>query len=184
MEQILLGYTLDSAHALGQAVGIPVGEDALDPDVLRESVQLVHTEKHGTIGDFGAHALYLHERRTGVVGGELRCLGKVEAVLQARHGVHDVLSPEPRPQETQRLGSLTDQLFRRRVAAVVLAEAANYPLDAGNVVVLRNNERAERFPAVLPQYAYTARESAGFGQRLVLGEPALELAVVAAEANC
>ena len=61
------------------------------------------------------------------------------------------------PRRGNGLGSRKGIVLTSERLAEQTAQAVDYPLDTGNVIILRYDERAERLPRLLPQNAY-ARE--------------------------
>ena len=178
VEEILLRKPRKAPEDRGvEPVGKAQAYDPLYPHVYGESVQPRKAEQQGACRHLRTHAGNAHEHFRSLViafgGGDF-----VKAESAACHffgGVADVFCPKARAQIENRgfsrggkafgsgksvfayVGAADADALRRAVAdplAVGFAKRGDYLFYPRDVVVLRNDERAQRLPAVLPQNVY------------------------------
>lgn len=183
MEQILLGDTCIFCGELWETGGVIFSEYTFYPHIFRERLRAVHTEEEDALRDFGTHALYLHKSLTCLIDGSLSNSGQVG--LTGSHtfsGIADILSAEAASQVGEAVGSFRSELGScGEIPVIVFTETVDDAFDAGNIVILGNNEGNEAFPAILFQQADTAGESAGFFEGIVIGEQFFESGIVGGE---
>ena len=168
VEDILLIHTGVRAVLKCGEVAVVVHGSFFHPGVDRKGVQLVQTKQQEAVGDLSPDAAQLHDMMPCAVGVHRGERGEIEStVTDGAGGVNQVGRAVAGAQEFQ-IGTFERRKRFRRGERIQhlsvknngfpqrFAESGQDGADARDVVALRDQQGAQRFPRILPQDADTA----------------------------
>ena len=163
MIKILLGNSRIGGEFFGKSLGKKLGRDPFYPNVAGKGVHALKRKEQHTVGHLFAHTLDFAQLLLRLLKGKVGPHGKRN--LAACHlfcRVHKIFHPKSRAQRGKILGRhgrnglhVRKGVFAvRKRLSVPFAKAPYYALYAGDVVILGNDEGAERLKRLLIDNMY------------------------------
>lgn len=164
MKQKLLGDSPVFFCLLWKAVGKMQGKNLFHPYVYRERVQLMKAVQKNALGNFYPHSKNLYQFRLPFFGAGSRDPVKDDpAVVHPLGRIQEVFAAKPRAQGSKVIQCTGGKTFGGGECIPAgdrfpkcFAHPGDDPLDAGNIIVLRDDKGAKRLPWILPEQAYPA----------------------------